>query len=196
MPDDAERCSRLVRRAHAADVRSPSARATEPISPGSSPSRPDSISRIERSQRAGPRSRSTGPPTTGTSPTDILDFNKINTYRLSQLNYFLKKMRDTDRRLTRPFWTRPRSSGDRRWGIPTCTTTVGMLLLLMGRANGALEGGLHLRAAEGTPMANVFVGLMQEDRTRRDDDVRRQHGSVSPWNSRARAASLGGGGIA
>jgi hypothetical protein len=34
-------------------------------------------------------------------------------------------------------------------------------LLLMGKANGALEGGLHLRAPDGTPMANVFVSLMQ-----------------------------------
>ena len=31
----------------------------------------------------------------------------------------------------------------------------------MGHANGALEGNLHLRAPEGTPMANVFVSLMQ-----------------------------------
>ena len=34
-------------------------------------------------------------------------------------------------------------------------------LLLMGKANGALEGGVHLRAPDGTPMANVFVSLMQ-----------------------------------
>jgi hypothetical protein len=34
-------------------------------------------------------------------------------------------------------------------------------LLLMGKANGALEGNLHLRAPKGTPMANVFVSLMQ-----------------------------------
>ena len=34
-------------------------------------------------------------------------------------------------------------------------------LLLMGKANGALEGGMHLRAPTGTPMANVFVSLMQ-----------------------------------
>ncbi len=33
-------------------------------------------------------------------------------------------------------------------------------LLLMGRANGALEGGLHLRAPVGTPMANVILSLM------------------------------------
>ncbi len=31
----------------------------------------------------------------------------------------------------------------------------------MGHANGALEGALHLRAPVGTPMANVFVSLMQ-----------------------------------
>ena len=34
-------------------------------------------------------------------------------------------------------------------------------LILMGGANGALEGGVHLRAPKGTPMANVFVSLMQ-----------------------------------
>ena len=34
-------------------------------------------------------------------------------------------------------------------------------LILMGHANGALEGNLHLKAPEGTPMANVFVSLMQ-----------------------------------
>jgi hypothetical protein len=35
-------------------------------------------------------------------------------------------------------------------------------LILMGKANGALEGNLHLKAPEGTPMANVFVTLMQK----------------------------------
>ena len=34
-------------------------------------------------------------------------------------------------------------------------------LILMGHGNGALEGDMHLRAPEGTPMANVFVSLMQ-----------------------------------
>ena len=33
--------------------------------------------------------------------------------------------------------------------------------LLMGKANGLLEGNMHLKAPEGTPMANVFVSLMQ-----------------------------------
>jgi hypothetical protein len=34
-------------------------------------------------------------------------------------------------------------------------------LLLMGRANGALDGGMHIAAPEGTPMANAFVTLMR-----------------------------------
>ncbi len=97
----------------------------------------------------------------GNVPADILDFNRINTYRLSQLNYFLSKMRDTvdgeasllDK--TAIVWGSAMADGNlhnhRR--AP---------LLLFGRANGALEGGLHLRAPEGTPMANVFVSLMQK----------------------------------
>ena len=35
-------------------------------------------------------------------------------------------------------------------------------LILMGGANGALEGNLHLQAPEGTPMSNVFVSLLQK----------------------------------
>ena len=34
-------------------------------------------------------------------------------------------------------------------------------LILLGGANGALEGGLHIRAQNGTPMANVMLSLLQ-----------------------------------
>jgi hypothetical protein len=34
-------------------------------------------------------------------------------------------------------------------------------LFLAGHAGGALKGGLHLRAADGTPMANVMLSLTQ-----------------------------------
>ena len=92
---------------------------------------------------------------------DIMDFNKINTYRLGQLGYFLQKMRDT-------------ADGDASlldktaiiWGSPMADPNLHnhrrAPLLLLGGANGALEGGLHLRAPQGTPMANVFVSLMQK----------------------------------
>ena len=97
----------------------------------------------------------------GNVPEDIMDFNRINTYRLGQLAYFLDKMRatvDGDASLldkTAIIWGSPMADGNlhnhRR--AP---------LLVLGGANGALEGGLHLRAPEGTPMANAFVSLMQK----------------------------------
>jgi hypothetical protein len=34
-------------------------------------------------------------------------------------------------------------------------------LVLIGHANGALEGNLHIKAPEGTPMANAFVSFLQ-----------------------------------
>jgi hypothetical protein len=34
-------------------------------------------------------------------------------------------------------------------------------LFLAGHAGGQLKGGLHLRAADGTPMANVFLTVAQ-----------------------------------
>ena len=97
----------------------------------------------------------------GNVPADIMDFNKINTYRLGQLAYFLERMRDT-------------SEGDASlldktviiWGSPMADPNLHnhrrAPLLLLGHANGALEGGVHLRTPEGTPMANVFVSLMQK----------------------------------
>ena len=48
-------------------------------------------------------------------------------------------------------------------------------LFLAGKAGGALRGGLHLKAADGTPMANVFLSVLQRHRPRRHEDVRRQH---------------------
>ena len=35
-------------------------------------------------------------------------------------------------------------------------------LLLLGGANGHLEGNLHLQAPDGTPMANVMLTLVRE----------------------------------
>lgn len=96
----------------------------------------------------------------GNVPADIMDFQRINTYRTARLAYFLEKMKNTmdgDASLldkTAIVWGSP-------MGDPNLHNHRRCPLLLMGRANGALEGGLHLRAPKGTPMANVFVSLMQ-----------------------------------
>jgi hypothetical protein len=96
----------------------------------------------------------------GNVPAGVMEFNKINTYRLSQMAYFLEKMKNTmeggvsllDK--TAIVWGS--SMGD-----PNLHNHRRCPLILMGKANGALEGNMHLRAPQGTPMANVFVSLMQ-----------------------------------
>jgi hypothetical protein len=119
---------------------------------------------FDQSNRAHPQSGTNkgvhGASHHGNIPADVLDFNKINTYRGGQLAYFLAKLRDT-------------MDGDASlldksaivfgspMGDPNLHNHRRCPLLLMGHANGALEGGLHLRAPRGTPMANVFVSLMQ-----------------------------------
>jgi hypothetical protein len=93
-------------------------------------------------------------------PSAILDYNKINTYRLSQMAYFLEKMKNTmegDKSLldkTAIIWGS--SMGD-----PNLHNHRRCPLIFMGKANGALEGNMHIRAPQGAPMANAMVSLMQ-----------------------------------
>ena len=95
----------------------------------------------------------------GNVPDDILDFHKINTYRMGALAYFLDKMKNTmdgDGSLldkTAIVWGSP-------MGDSNLHNHIRCPLLLMGHANGALQGNMHIAAAEGTPMANAFVSLM------------------------------------
>ncbi len=96
----------------------------------------------------------------GNVAADIMDFNKINTWRLGRMTYLLDRMKNTmdgDGSLldkTAIVWGSP-------MGDPNLHNHRRCPLILMGRANGALEGGLHIRAPKGTPMANAFVTLMQ-----------------------------------
>jgi hypothetical protein len=97
----------------------------------------------------------------GNVPAAIREFQIINTHRLSQMTYMLEKLKTT-------------MDGDASlldksvvlWGSPMGDANVHahrrVPLILMGKGNGALEGNLHLRAPEGTPMANVLVTLMQK----------------------------------
>ena len=90
----------------------------------------------------------------------ILDFNTICRYRVGQLPYFLERLRDT-------------MEGDASlldktaiiWGSPMADANIHnhrrCPLLLLGRANGHLAGNLHLRAEDGTPMANAMLALVQ-----------------------------------
>jgi len=91
----------------------------------------------------------------------IMEFNKICKYRVSQLAYFLDKMKHA-------------TEGDASlldktlviWGSPMADPNIHnhrrCPLVLFGHANGHLKGNLHLKAADGTPMANVMLTLMHD----------------------------------
>jgi Protein of unknown function (DUF1552) len=92
---------------------------------------------------------------------NILDFNLINRYHVSMLPYFLQRLKDTqegDSNLlekTTIIYGSPMADGNIH-NHRRCP------LLLLGHGNGMLEGNLHLKAPDGTPMANVFLTLMHK----------------------------------
>jgi hypothetical protein len=95
----------------------------------------------------------------GDKEENILEFNKICKYRMSQLPYFLEKMKSTmegessllDKTLI--LWGSPMADGNIH-NHRRCP------LALLGGANGHLKGNLHIKAADGTPMANVMLGVL------------------------------------
>ncbi|MBW8862634.1 MAG: DUF1552 domain-containing protein [Acidobacteria bacterium] len=91
----------------------------------------------------------------------IMEFNKITKYRVSQMAYFLEKMKNTH--------VEDGTLLDKTliiWGSPMADPNIHnhrrCPLVLLGRANGALKGNLHVKAADGTPMANVMLTLLHD----------------------------------
>ena len=91
----------------------------------------------------------------------ILDFQKINEYHVSMLPYFLERLQSLDEgdtdllEKTMIVFGSPMADGNVH-NHRRCP------LVLLGGANGQLEGGLHLKAPDGTPMANVMLTLMHK----------------------------------
>jgi len=89
----------------------------------------------------------------------VLEFNKICKYRTGQMAYLLEKLKTT-------------MDGDKSlldksmviWGSPMADSNLHnhrrAPLALFGKANGQLQGGLHLKAADGTPMANAMLSAL------------------------------------
>ena len=89
----------------------------------------------------------------------IMEFNKICKYRVGMLPYFLDKMKST-------------MEGDGSlldktvvlWGSPMADANVHnhrrCPLVLLGKGNGMLQGNMHIKAADGTPMANAMLSLL------------------------------------
>jgi hypothetical protein len=95
----------------------------------------------------------------GNNPEAILEHLKIATFRTSTLGYVLEKLKGTmdgDTHLldrTAILWGSP-------MGDPNVHGHRRVPLVLFGRANGLLEGNLHLRAPDGTPTADVMLSLL------------------------------------
>lgn len=95
----------------------------------------------------------------GNNQERILEFNKICQYRVSMLPYFVEKLKNTKEGGA--------SLLDKTmiiWGSPMADANIHnhrrCPLMLLGHANGHLKGNLHLKAPDGTPMANVMLTLL------------------------------------
>jgi len=89
----------------------------------------------------------------------IAEFQKINKYHVGMLPYFLQKLKDTP-------------DGDSNlldntmvvYGSPMGDSNIHnhkrCPLFFAGKAGGQLKGGLHLKAADGTPMANAMLSAV------------------------------------
>ena len=90
-----------------------------------------------------------------------MDFAKINAYHVSMIPYFMEKLKST-----------PDGDGTLLdntlilYGSPMGDSNIHnhkrVPLFLAGHAGGAIKGGQHLRAADGTPMANVMLSVLHK----------------------------------
>jgi hypothetical protein len=91
----------------------------------------------------------------------IRQFSEINKYHVSLLPYFMQKLQEAtegDSNLlekTLIIYGSPMANGNLH-NHRNCP------LILLGHANGILDGNLHVKAADDTPMANVFLTLMHK----------------------------------
>ena len=95
----------------------------------------------------------------GNNEERILEWNKLHQWRMGMLPYFLEKLQasqEGDANLldrTMIIWGSPMGDGNLH-NHRRCP------LFVLGGANGKLEGNLHLRAPDGTPMANPMLSMM------------------------------------
>lgn len=97
----------------------------------------------------------------GENEANIEAFAQINRYHVGQLPYFLKKLQDTTEGDTHLLDKTVIVYGS-PMGNPNVHNHKRCPLFVVGGASGKLAGNLHVRAAPGTPMANVILTLMHE----------------------------------
>jgi len=95
----------------------------------------------------------------GGSEKGVKEFHLINKYHVSMLPYFLDKLKSItegdSNMLDKTLIMYGSPMGD-----PNLHNHRRCPLILLGKANGKLAGGLHLKAPDGTPMANAMLSVM------------------------------------
>ena len=91
---------------------------------------------------------------------NILEFSKLNRYHVGLVPYFLDKLKGIQEGdatlLDKSLVLYGSPMGD-----PNIHNHKRCPLFLVGGANGQLAGNLHIRAEDGTPMANAMLSLLQ-----------------------------------
>jgi len=97
----------------------------------------------------------------GENPARVEEFAKLNRYHVSLVSYFLEKLKNT-----------PDGDGNLLdhsmvlYGSPMGDGNVHnhkrVPIFLAGHANGTLQGNLHLRCPDGTPMANILFTMLHK----------------------------------
>lgn len=97
----------------------------------------------------------------GAAEARIREFAEVNKFHVSVLPYFLEKLKTTmegeasllDKTLI-------------MYGSPMANANVhnhrNCPFIMLGKGNGALTGGVHIKAADDTPMANVMLSVMRK----------------------------------
>ncbi|MSR37076.1 MAG: DUF1552 domain-containing protein [Gemmatimonadetes bacterium] len=97
----------------------------------------------------------------GNNQTAILEFAQINKYHVGMLPHFLERLKNTmegeSSLLDKTMIIYGSPMGD-----PNVHNHRRCPLLVAGRAGGQLSGGVHLKAPDGTPMANAMLTLLHK----------------------------------
>ncbi|HUF68929.1 MAG TPA: DUF1552 domain-containing protein [Longimicrobiales bacterium] len=116
---------------------------------------------------------------------NVKDFAKINQYHVSMLPYFLDTLKNTmegdSSLLDKTLIVYGSPMGDSNLhNHKRCP------LFLAGKANGKLAGGLHIKAEDGTPMANTMLSVLHSLGV---DDVASLGDSTAPMDLNTAAAT-------
>jgi hypothetical protein len=90
----------------------------------------------------------------------ILEFAKLNTYHVSLIPYFLEKLRDLRDEDGRSILDNTLLLYGSAMGDSNQHNHARVPFFIAGRAGGALPGGLHLKAPNQTPLANVMLSVL------------------------------------